>query len=429
MDDVKVHYNSDKPAQLNALAYAQGTDIHVAPGQEQHLPHETWHVVQQKQGRVQPTMQMQGVNVNVNDNEGLEKEADVMGEKSLHGDNLQNVSFIGAKSNLNNIYQLKVGFEFETGWLIYKKGLRRESIGFDLGFLKVMYIPLRKKELILNGVGYHIEADEAGMGMSEIEFVTDPFDSVEPLNKAMKDINIVGEDLCKNSTPFEKWGFKIIPKDSNLMAKPQMTFGMSLDKLIRLNNFTVDATISKTTHIEGLVTLIKSYIQEGQKNVPKAYPKIIADRLMARTDFGKLFDLAIAVDNVQLSYNDWLYYFSEFNIEDPLFKCRILKNPDYDLSQIRFGTEKGEKLLKKISYQPKVTIKDWLTSIYNKKDDLLKMKDGEGMGALGHKTDLEMGQDVGIFEYRLLHQLTIPLIDWRKFALSWFFKIHDANRL
>ena len=49
MDGVKVHYNSEKPAQLNALAYAQGTDIHVGPGQEQHLPHEAWHVVQQGQ--------------------------------------------------------------------------------------------------------------------------------------------------------------------------------------------------------------------------------------------------------------------------------------------------------------------------------------------------------------------------------------------
>lgn len=82
LDDVKVHYNSDKPAQLSALAYAQGTDIHVAPGQERHLPHEAWHVVQQKQGRVQPTTQMQGVDVN--DNEGLEKEADVMGEYGMN---------------------------------------------------------------------------------------------------------------------------------------------------------------------------------------------------------------------------------------------------------------------------------------------------------------------------------------------------------
>ncbi len=81
MDDVKVHYNSSKPAQLQAHAYAQGTDIHIGPGQEQHLPHEAWHVAQQKQGRVQPTTQMKGANVN--DDAGLEKEADVMGAKSM----------------------------------------------------------------------------------------------------------------------------------------------------------------------------------------------------------------------------------------------------------------------------------------------------------------------------------------------------------
>jgi hypothetical protein len=82
LDDVKVHRNSDKPAQLQAHAYAQGTDIHLASGQEKHLPHEAWHVVQQKQGRVKPTIQMKG-KVNVNENAGLEKEADVMGAKAL----------------------------------------------------------------------------------------------------------------------------------------------------------------------------------------------------------------------------------------------------------------------------------------------------------------------------------------------------------
>lgn len=82
MNDVKVHYNSSKPAQLQALAYAQGTDIHIGSGQEKHLPHEAWHVVQQKQGRVKPTLQMkQGVAVN--DDAGLEKEANVMGERAL----------------------------------------------------------------------------------------------------------------------------------------------------------------------------------------------------------------------------------------------------------------------------------------------------------------------------------------------------------
>lgn len=82
MDDVKVHYDSDKPTQLKARAYAQGADIHLAPGQEKHLPHEAWHVVQQKQGRVKPTKQMKG-KVNINDDTGLEKEADLMGEKAL----------------------------------------------------------------------------------------------------------------------------------------------------------------------------------------------------------------------------------------------------------------------------------------------------------------------------------------------------------
>lgn len=84
MDDVKVHYNSSQPAQLQAHAYAQGNQIHLGPGQEKHLPHEAWHVVQQKQGRVQPTRQLKG-KVNINDDTGLEKEADVMGAKALQG--------------------------------------------------------------------------------------------------------------------------------------------------------------------------------------------------------------------------------------------------------------------------------------------------------------------------------------------------------
>lgn len=83
MDHVKVHYNSPQPAQLNAHAYAQGSDIHIAPGQEQHLPHEAWHVVQQAQGRVKPTMQMKA-GVPVNDDIGLEAEADRMGELALN---------------------------------------------------------------------------------------------------------------------------------------------------------------------------------------------------------------------------------------------------------------------------------------------------------------------------------------------------------
>lgn len=94
MDDVRVHYNSSKPATVQALAYTQGTDIHVAPGQEKCLPHEAWHVAQQMAGRVSPTTNVNGMPVN--DNAALEHEADVMGEKAVQcktNDNLCNVNF------------------------------------------------------------------------------------------------------------------------------------------------------------------------------------------------------------------------------------------------------------------------------------------------------------------------------------------------
>ncbi|MFD0669850.1 DUF4157 domain-containing protein [Cohnella sp. GCM10027633] len=81
VSDVKVNYNSDKPAQLNALAYAKGNDIHLGPGQEKHLPHEAWHVVQQRQGRVNATVQAKGLAVN--EDESLETEADEMGEQAM----------------------------------------------------------------------------------------------------------------------------------------------------------------------------------------------------------------------------------------------------------------------------------------------------------------------------------------------------------
>ena len=78
MDDVKVNYNSNKPAQLGAHAFAQGTEIHLGPGQEKHLHHEAWHVAQQKQGRVKPTTSVNGAPVN--DDASLEREADSMGQ-------------------------------------------------------------------------------------------------------------------------------------------------------------------------------------------------------------------------------------------------------------------------------------------------------------------------------------------------------------
>ena len=81
MDDVRVHYNSSQPRKYDAHAYTQGIEIYVAPGQEKYLPHESWHIVQQKQGRVTARRYKNGVGFN--DDESLEKEADEMSAKAI----------------------------------------------------------------------------------------------------------------------------------------------------------------------------------------------------------------------------------------------------------------------------------------------------------------------------------------------------------
>lgn len=86
--DVQIHAASSKAPEVGALAYTQGTDIHFAPGQfspdtasgKSLLGHELTHVVQQREGRVSPTMEVNGMPVN--DNPALEKEADELGKKA-----------------------------------------------------------------------------------------------------------------------------------------------------------------------------------------------------------------------------------------------------------------------------------------------------------------------------------------------------------
>lgn len=77
LDDVQVHYNSGKPSGLGALAYTQGSQVYVGPGQERHLGHELGHVVQQKLGKVRADTTINGMPVNTD--KALEQEADRIG--------------------------------------------------------------------------------------------------------------------------------------------------------------------------------------------------------------------------------------------------------------------------------------------------------------------------------------------------------------
>lgn len=80
--NVRVHTESSRAGEVGALAYTQGVDLYFAPGQfqpgtasgKQLLGHELTHVVQQREGRVTPTGQVDGMPVN--DDPKMEKEAD-----------------------------------------------------------------------------------------------------------------------------------------------------------------------------------------------------------------------------------------------------------------------------------------------------------------------------------------------------------------
>lgn len=178
MDDVTVHYNSAQPKQLQAHAYAQGTDIHVGPGQEKHLPHEAWHVVQQKQGRVRPTMQLKS-KVNINDDKSLETEADLMGAKALSSTPSENGPAATGQPLTDirvtdNAIQRKIGFEFEMD------SIRTRHTNDYYVTRNKTWVQHDAGDRIMQKDGYEITADIADT-YSRLEFVTKAFDEVTQL--------------------------------------------------------------------------------------------------------------------------------------------------------------------------------------------------------------------------------------------------------
>jgi HPt (histidine-containing phosphotransfer) domain-containing protein len=126
LGDVKVHRNSEKPAQLNAHAYAQGTDIHLGPGQEKHLPHELGHVVQQKKGIVKPTTQQNGAAIN--DDKGLEKNADTLGAKALQPTAQLKAKDTGSDNSISNLSQVIQQWQMEDKAKMNTTSIQRKVV-------------------------------------------------------------------------------------------------------------------------------------------------------------------------------------------------------------------------------------------------------------------------------------------------------------
>jgi hypothetical protein len=88
--DVRVQTGSDRAVQLRALAFAQGNEIHIAPGHwapettqgQALLGHELGHVLQQRAGRVAASSNLG--TARLNHDPALEQEADALGERAAY---------------------------------------------------------------------------------------------------------------------------------------------------------------------------------------------------------------------------------------------------------------------------------------------------------------------------------------------------------
>ncbi|HEX2900983.1 MAG TPA: DUF4157 domain-containing protein, partial [Bacteroidia bacterium] len=281
MDDVRVHYNSDKPAAMQAHAFAQGSEIHVASGQERHLPHEAWHVVQQKQGRVKPTAQLK--QAPINDDDALEREADVMGAKALSaagtslpvadGGSTANEIQLKSIGGSPAVVQRKMGIEFETGIQAFDMGKFSDKLARskESPVEKPTYTPddlslkseskegakqyfhenfgVQQDRTMWKGNGIQIDSDN-----SKLEFVTEPavpFDEFEaPLKELAKTADsLPGQlDACapidqvltngKNQGPYYlvPYPFKKLTF-GKVTGSPQITLGIPYSKLFDFMEF------------------------------------------------------------------------------------------------------------------------------------------------------------------------------------------------
>ena len=275
MDDVRVHYNSSQPARVQALASTRGTDIHLGPAQEGHLPHEAWHVVQQKLGRVRPTLQGKGLPIN--DDAELEREADVMGARaaSTAADpkleiHRGHVTKTESKGSPDAPIQRKVGFEFETSWAIEKPS----------------DVKWGTNSKIVAGTGWQLSPDEIKGDSAVIEFKTEPYENegenTAELSKTIKtsfaSLKTYGDKLVsltkKEAIPDAQGNFKnvqVTPKNDKLAAKPQVTGGVREDLILQ---FLGDTTKEKSETSEA--DLMPG---EGRKEPMKAAGKIAVGKI------------------------------------------------------------------------------------------------------------------------------------------------------
>ena len=473
---VRIHQGPRSQA-LGAQAYTQGTDIHFAPGEYQPssqsgqalLGHELAHVVQQSQGRVQATAQAKGVGIN--DDAGLEREADEMGARAARGEKAgTGVAASTASAGAASVVQCNVGVEVEMGSWDVKKG--GERIG--------------KREPVVTGTSTELQGENNGAS-SSLEFVTkgEGASNIAEFRASLREIVKLALKL------------KRFPKDKSFLASKigggkeyqitspgmvnaflQATVGIPLSRVPTLFA-ELDRSTTKPGYQEaidggrkrsqiagdvlerevspeltGFLSLLMYYIKVGEQkkaNFPKALTSI-----MARTDFHTMYTMLPEYDDKHPTA-----------LAKSLFT--ILGRFGVDLGRLVFTTvfQSEDTPGQDKPYVIELTIGDWVLG-FPERDRLVKpiyrlIEEGKlgavttgppetpGMGSFGSKIDkvqvagamkessgeedMSSGEmksitteDAPIFELRALPSLGFnnPM-DWYKKAMSVYAMVDRIN--
>lgn len=282
LNDVRVHRNSNEPSNFSALAYAKGSNIHLGPGQEKHLPHELGHIVQQKQGRVKPTMQV-NEDIKINDDNNLEKDADNLGDKALQTSINENSQNLSEGSKNNNVIQ-RLGDE---DMLRQQMAIRRRAISGEDNETDDNPYLIRDTESRQNTPGKLADRQtpEGGMGMSQLSKTLG-----EQLTESKTEAQIKKRDQFDEfSFNQSKYADTSKPGEKNTRWNRFMNFGKSIGRGIGnlkemakgswlgrkfgfsgLNQNERDAANARDKDISRGQRVVDSYNKEGGKWAKKA---------------------------------------------------------------------------------------------------------------------------------------------------------------
>lgn len=486
LSPVRVHYNSKKPAQIGALAYTQGNQIHLGPGQNKHLPHEGWHAVQQMQGRVNPTRQFK--RTPINDNQQLENEADSMGAKAQRlklRNNAHEITNNPEYSSTSSVVQRAVGFEFQTNWNIHKtRWFGQDPVEYG------------KKTRLFRGNGWQMETDG-----NEIEYVVDQVEEdLDPvgtyqLTQVMTNLenfvnnlngmrNINGGDLRNNHLTGQhinllKSDFKITTSGQDIAANPQVTAGVRMDRITKLyqslgaaNSTSGDEFLGQapvfyrpkvntarqnantddpawgnhtpSAKLQGLLTLIAQYLDMGSSPGSLITAKYMAF-VMARTDFGAMFN--------QLDDGEKNYYSANRDAWVTYVCNDVMNGLNRNQPVINREIHDGLNLPHGQRITIPITRTNWLSNIAGGRDLLTKRANEvrwyssdqhratymdsrenlghrlRGFGGLGDTfDDLLNGQTGAILEFRSMRG-GVPYRNWQPLAIQAYQYFRAINQL